>query len=91
MALPPADAFGPSQNAFSQAITGEGHPAFYRLIRQQLADGGGALTRLPGVSDMTLQTIVERIEAQFVRQFVHRTLAREVIGGCRQPSIRALS
>ena len=34
MALPPADAFGPSQNAFSQAITGEGHPAFYRLIRQ---------------------------------------------------------
>jgi hypothetical protein len=34
MALPPANAFGTSQNTLPQAITGEGHATFYWLIRQ---------------------------------------------------------
>ena len=62
--LPPANAFGPCQDAFPQAIARKRYPAFHRLIGEQLVDRGGALTRLSGVSDVKLQTIVERIEAQ---------------------------
>src|SRR5947208_3486735 len=61
--LPPADAFGPRQDAFPQAITGERHPAFHRLIGEELVGWSGALTRLPDLSDMKLQAIVERVEA----------------------------
>src|SRR5262249_2716387 len=38
-----------------------------------------------------LEANLTRIRVQPVRDFIHMTLARKVIGGCREPSIRALS
>src|SRR2546428_1552988 len=84
VSLPPANAFGPSQNAFPQAITGEWHPTFHRLIRQQLADGGNALTGLPGISDMTLQAIVARVDAQRLSRLINQHLESKMPQGSAQ-------
>src|SRR5262249_21128931 len=76
--LPPADAFGTSQDTLPQRVAGERQPAFHRLIRQELVARRGALAGLPGVSDMTLQAVIERIDAQRLSCLINQHLQREM-------------